>query len=169
MANRPPVDLNGEVMNGCYAHAVEYGLTVVLDIGRPHNPCWQPDAVAAAVKKYTQINFVICHLLSPQLNDGKLLENTLKKLIAPNIYFDIASLPLNLKPETYPYPTAGKYLKTAKNTVGADRLMFGSDMPSTLARDSFTHLKDYILESGVFTKKELFDVFYNTAQKVYFK
>ena len=168
MANRPPVDLDGEVMNGCYAHAREKGLTVVLDIGRPNNPCWQVDAVASIVKKYPQINFVICHLLAPQRGDNELLKKSLKKLIAPNIYFDYAALAHNQKPEIYPYPTAVKHLKTAKEIVGADRLMFGSDMPSTLARDSYRNLINFVVESGEFTLNELEDIFYNTAQKVYF-
>lgn len=46
--------------------------------------------------------------------------------------------------------------------------MFGSDMPCNLARDSYAHLKDYIINSGVFNERELEDVFYNTAQKIYF-
>ncbi|MDE7082617.1 MAG: amidohydrolase [Clostridia bacterium] len=168
MANRAPVDLDGEIMNACYKHAAEKGLTVVLDIGRPNNPCWQVDAVASAVEKYPQVTFVICHLLAPQRADNGLLKQALSKLKKPNIYFDISSLPSNQKPESYPYPTAVKHLIAAKETVGADRLMFGSDMPSTLARDSYGNLVNYIVESGAFDRKELEDIFYNTAQKVYF-
>lgn len=169
MANRPPVYLDGTVMNGCYSHAREKGLTVVLDIGRPGNACWQVDSVASVVAKYPEVTFVICHLLAPQRGDTELLKEALNKLTLPNVYFDISSLGHNQKPETYPYPTAVEHLKNAKAIVGADRIMFGSDMPSTLSRDSYAHLKDYIIESGVFTNKELEDVFYNTAQKIYFK
>lgn len=169
MANRPPVDLDGEVMNGCYAHAREKGLTVVLDIGRPGGVCWQVDAVASVVGKYPEVQFVICHLLAPQRGDKKLFEKSLKKLIAPNICFDYAALALNQKPEIYPYPTAVEYLKIARDIFGADRLMFGSDMPSTLARDSYRNLKNFVIESGAFNKRELEDMFYNTAQKVYIK
>lgn len=169
MANRPPVNLDGEVMNECYAHAKENGLTVVLDIGRPNNPCWQVDALASVIKKYPEITFVICHLLAPQRGDNELLKNSLKKLIAPNIYFDYAALAHNQRPEIYPYPTAVEHLKTAKEIVGADRLMFGSDIPSTLVRDGYANLINYVVNSGVFTERELEDIFYNTAQKVYFK
>lgn len=165
MANRPPVYLDGTVMNGCYAHAREKGLTVVMDIGRPNCPCWQVDALASAISKYPEVTFVICHLLAPQRGDVQILSDALQKLKMPNVYFDLASLANNQKPESFPYPTASKHLETAKNTVGADRLMFGSDMPSALARDSYTHLKDYIIQSGVFNEKELQDVFYNTADR----
>ncbi len=169
MANRPPVYLDGKVMNDCFAHAEKKGLTVVLDIGRPRNCCWQPRALSTAISRYPQVTFVICHLLAPQRRDAELLKETLKLLELPNLYFDISSLAHNQQPETYPYPTAAEHLKTAKSVVGADRLMFGSDMPMNLARDSYAHLKDYIVESGVFTESELNDLFYNTAEKIYFK
>ncbi len=168
MANRNPVYLDGTVMNECYAHARENGLVVTLDIGRPNNPCWQVDAVAAAVSKYPEVTFVLCHLLSPQKSDDELLKDALGKLVKHNVYFDIASLSNNQKPECYPYPSAVKHLQTAKKVVGADRLMFGTDMPSALSRESYGRLISYITESGVFSESELEDVFYNTASKVYF-
>lgn len=167
MANRL-VYLDGAVINGCFAHAREKNLTVVLDIGRPNNPCWQVDALANAIAKYPQVTFVICHLLAPQRGDAELLKQSLQKLVMKNVYFDLASLPNNQKPEAYPYPTAVRHLESAKAIVGADRLMFGTDMPCTLARDSYAHMVNYITESGVFNKSETEDVFYNTAQRIYF-
>lgn len=168
MAYRPPVDLYGDVMRGCYRHAAENGLTVVMDIGRPRNCCWQVDALAAAAKEFSSVTFVVCHLLSPQKEDGELLKSALGKLSLPNVYFDLASLPANQKGEAYPYPAAAAHLKTAKSVVGADRLMFGTDMPSNLCKDSYARLKDYIAESGVFGEGELQRVFRHTADLVYF-
>ena len=168
MAYHLPIDLDGEVMNACYRHAADNGLTVVMDIGRPRNCCWQVDALAAVVKKYPSVTFVICHLLAPQRADVALLGGALSKLARPNVYFDLASLASNQQPETYPYPTAVEHLETAKRMVGSDRLMFGTDMPSNLCRDTYAHLTDYITLSGVFTDRELDDIFYNTANAVYF-
>ena len=168
MAYHLPIDLDGEVMNACYRHAADNGLTVVMDIGRPRNCCWQVDALAAVVKKYPSVTFVICHLLAPQRTDVAILGGALSKLARPNVYFDLASLASNQQPETYPYPTAVEHLETAKRVVGSDRLMFGTDMPSNLCRDTYAHLTDYITLSGVFTDSELDDIFYNTANAVYF-
>lgn len=168
MAYHLPIDLDGEVMNACYRHAADNGLTVVMDIGRPRNCCWQVDALATVVKKYPSVTFVICHLLAPQRTDVAILGGALSKLARPNVYFDLASLASNQQPETYPYPTAVEHLETAKRMVGSDRLMFGTDMPSNLCRDTYAHLTDYITLSGVFTEKELDDIFYNTANAVYF-
>lgn len=169
MAYHNPVDLDGEIMNKEYAYARDNGLTFVIDIGRPRNCCWQVEALASAIKKYPQVTFVICHLLAPQREDIKLLEEALGKLVMPNVYFDLASLAHNQQPEKYPYPTAVKHLETAKRVVGAEKLMFGTDMPGNLCRDTYAHLKDYITESGVFTEEELEKIFYSTADKVYFK
>lgn len=168
MAYHGEIDLDGEVMNGCYRHAAENGLTVVMDIGRPRNCCWQTQSLARAIKKYPDVTFVLCHLLAPQRGDIELLRAELCRFAMHNVYFDLASLPSNQRPETYPYPSAARHLSAAKQTVGADRLMFGSDMPSNLCRDSYAHLRDYIMESGVFTPAELEDIFYNTAKKIYF-
>lgn len=169
MADRPSFDICGETMRACYKHAAENGLTVVLDIGRPRNPCWQIESLEKAVNSFPEVTFVVCHLLAPQREDTELLKSSLGKLAADNLYFDISSLAANQKPEAYPYPTAVKHLDTAKRTVGAEKLMFGSDAPMNLARDSYAHLKDYILNCGVFTQKELGNIFYDTAQKIYFK
>ena len=168
MAYHPPIDLNGELMNVCYRHAADNGLIVVMDIGRPRNCCWQVENLAAAIKSYRDVTFVICHLLAPQRTDVALLGEVLSKLAMPNVYFDLASLASNQQPETYPYPTAVEHLKTAKRIVGADRLMFGTDMPSNLCRDTYSDLADYITLSGVFAQNELEDIFYNTANAVYF-
>ena len=115
----------------------------------------------------TDLLYLRC-LLAPRRNDGELLKEALRKLVAPNVYFDIAALAHNQKPESYPYSTAVEHLKNAKSIVGAERLMFGSDMPCTLTRESYQNLVNYVIYGGVFTKSELADVFYNTADKVFF-
>ncbi len=168
MAYHPPLDVNGEVMRKEYAYACDNNLTVTVDIGRPRNCCWQVDALAAAAKDFPQLNFVVCHLLAPQIGDNALLKTSLDKLALKNVWFDLAALAANQKPEEYPYPTAVKHLITAKRVVGAERLMFGSDMPSTLCRDSYAHMAGYITDCGVFNKEELEKVFYSTAKEVYF-
>ncbi len=168
MAYHPRIDLNGELMHKEYKFAADNGLTFIIDIGRPGNCCWQVKELSESIKKYPSLTFVICHLLAPQRTDGELLKRTLGLFSLPNVYFDLASLPSNQKPEGYPYPTAVEHLKTAREEVGAQKLMFGTDMPSNLCRDSYAHLKDYIIKSGVFTASELEDIFYNTANSIYF-
>ncbi len=168
MAYHPPVNINGDVMRKEFSFACDNGLTVTVDIGRPRNCCWQVEELAQAAKDFPELTFVVCHLLAPQREDNELLKISLGKLALPNVWFDLAALAANQKPEAYPYPTAVKHLQTAKQVVGAEKLLFGTDMPSSLCRDSYSHLVDYTTNSGVFDDKELERVFYKNADKIYF-
>ena len=168
MANHPPVDLDGEVMHGCYRHAADRGLTFVIDIGKPRSVSWQVDALARAVARYPELRFVVCHLLSPQLGDGELLRRSLEKLARPNVWFDLAALCLNSRPEVFPYPAARGYVRDAVDIVGADRLLWGSDMPSAMTRDTYQHFIDFIAEHPALSAEEKEKIFYRNAQQVYF-
>lgn len=168
MSYHPPVLLDGEVMDEECAYANKKGLVFVIDIGRAGNPCWQIEALRTIVLRYPDMKFVVCHLLAPQQKDEEVFTKALKRLALPNVWFDLAALPANQKPETYPYEHARHYLKIGKEIVGAERMMFGSDLPSTLCRDSYTHLVDYLADSDVFTEKEKEMVFYHTAEEIYF-
>ena len=140
----------------------------MIDIGRPRNACWQVEALARAVSRYPQMKFVVCHLLAPQLGDGDLLKRSLEKLALENVWFDLAALCLNSKPETYPYPAAREYVKYAVDIVGADRLMWGSDMPSAMTRDTYQHFIDFIAQNPLLREEEKEKIFYENAKQVYF-
>ncbi len=168
MANHPPVDLDGEVMHQCYRHAADRDLIFVIDIGKPHSVSWQVDALGRAIARYPEMRFVVCHLLSPQLGDGELLKRSLEKLALPNVWFDLAALCLNSKPETFPYPTARGYVRDAADIVGADRLLWGSDMPSAMTRDSYRHFIDFIAEHPALSGKDREKILHDNAEKLFF-
>ena len=71
----------------------------------------------------------------------------METLALPNIYFDLAAVPFNVQPETYPFPTGLAFIKSAKDIVGVDKLMWGTDVPSVLIQNSYpvsyTHLDVY--------------------------
>lgn len=144
MANHPDLTLDGPVMEEACRFAASRGLIFVVDIGKPRSVSWQADALARLIARWPELRFVVCHLLSPQLEDGELLRRTLEKLALPNVWFDLAALCLNSRPEEYPYPTARGYVTDAVNIVGEDKLMWGSDMPSSMTRDSYRHFIDFI-------------------------
>ena len=168
MSYHPPLPLDGEVMDETYSYANDKGLVFIIDIGRAGNPCWQIENLRNAVLRYPDMKFVVCHLLAPLQKDESVFVEGLKRLALPNVWFDLAALPANQKPETYPYEHARHYLRLGKEIVGADRMMFGSDLPSTLCRDTYEHLVDYLSKSDVFTDAEKEMIFYDTAQKLYF-
>ncbi len=149
--------------------ANERSLVFVIDIGRPRNDCLQVDNLAKAIKSYPNMTFVICHLLACQLGDDEILKESLHKLNLPNVYFDLASITSNTKPDTYPYFTAVKYVRYACDILGSNKLMWGTDTPQALCKETYQNLIDYINTSSLFSEKEKENIFYNTANKVYFK
>ena len=169
MANHPPVDLDGEVMHAAYRHAADRGLVFVIDIGKPRSVSWQVDALSRAIARYPEMRFVVCHLLSPQLGDGELLKRSLGRLALPNVWFDLAALCLNTKPESFPYPAARDYVRTAVDLVGADRLLWGSDMPSAMTRDSYQHFIDFIAQHPGLSDEDKRKIFYDNAEKLFFQ
>ena len=169
MSYHGKVDLNGKVMDEVYSNANEHNLVFVIDIGRSGTVSFQVDALRNAILRYPNMKFVVCHLLAPRPQDEQTITDGIRKLNLPNVWFDLAAMPSNVRPEQYPYPTALSYLKIAKGILGSDRLMFGSDIPSVLTRDTYRHLIDFIMISNVFTESEKEKIFYKNANEVYFK
>jgi len=168
MSYHGKVDLDGEMMDDVFSDANDRNLVFVIDIGKPGTLSFQVDKLRNAILRYPKMKFVVCHLLAPGLQHEAVVTDELKKLNLPNVWFDLAAMPSNVRPEMYPYPTAQRYLRIAKGIVGADRLIFGSDVPSVLTRDSYQHLVDYIMLSDVFSDSEKEKVFYKNAEEVYF-
>ncbi len=167
MANHPPLALDGDVMDAACRHAADRGLTFVIDIGKPRSVSWQVDALRRTILRYPDMPFVVCHLLSPQLGDGELLKQSLDKLALPNVWFDLAALCLNSHPETYPYPTARSYLQMAVERLGAERLLWGSDMPSAMTRDTYRHFIDFVADHPALRQADKQRIFYDNAQALF--
>lgn len=142
---------------------------LVLDIGSPGMNSFQPEAVRKIALKCPGLKIVVCHLLAPTLadKDTECFKESMEKLALPNVYFDLAAIPFNVQPETYPFPTGCEFIKSAKDIVGVDKLMWGTDIPSVLIQNSYKKLTEYLSEGNIFTKEELEKVYYKNALEVY--
>lgn len=171
MSYHHTIPLDGDVIEEMLSYAEMHNNTVVFDIGRYPAECWQPEALARAIKRHPDTQFVVCHLLAPR---GLVQENVwlkgMEALTLDNVVFDLASLPSNQgKDARYPYPDAIHYIKRAIELVGSDRLMWGSDLPMNLCKDSYRHLIDYIVLSNEISTPDKENIMAATAAKVYFK
>lgn len=168
MSNHATLPLDGEIMKDEYDYADEHNLIFVIDIGKCGSESWQVERLRKAVLSHPGMKFVVCHLLAASMKEeGKLVEG-LKRLSLPNVWFDLAALPHNCHPDSYPYSNAVRYLRHGIEIAGADRLLFGSDIPSVLKEDSYAHLIQYITESSDFTAEEKEMIMYRNAENVYF-
>ena len=114
------------------------------------------------------MKFVACHLLAPSNKDKDRLRWALEQLQLPNLWFDLSSVVHNCRPDEYPYPKAIEFIQLAKEMVGAEKLMFGTDFPFGTERGCIWSLCWYIADSTVFTDQEKEQIFYENAYGVYF-
>ena len=66
MSYHPTIPLDGDVIEEMLSYAEMHNNTVVFDIGRYPAECWQPEALARAIKRHPDTQFVVCHLLAPR-------------------------------------------------------------------------------------------------------
>lgn len=119
------------------------------------------------IKKYSDVTFVVCHLGSHQENQYEIFKHDIQSLKLPNCFFDLASVSNNTH-EPYPFNNALNYIKLAIEIVGDDKLMWGSDMPTSLTKSSYDNFINYIMNSDIpLSSKQ--KIFYDNANKLYFK
>ena len=73
-----------------------------------------------------------------------------------------------VSPEAYPYPTALKFISMAKEVLGTEKIIWGTDSPCVMTKFKYADLYNFIIESDVFTEKELEMVFYHNAVEAYY-
>lgn len=169
MANHSDVEIDSDLFLSIYSYVNRINGVLVLDIGRPGSASYQVEKVRNIALKYPSLKIVVCHLTAPQINDMTILKENLHILNLPNIYFDLASLPNNTKPEAYPFQVAQSYIRVALDTLGPNKLLWGSDAPSGITRISYSDSINYIKDSSLFTEEEKENIFYNNALNVFFK
>ena len=126
---RRVTNIDDAVMDDAIGYAAEHGHVIILDIGKCGSPSWQIEAVRREIVKYARASFVLCHLLAPAAGDFEVWKQAVERLALPNVRFDLSSLPHNLRPDDYPWPRTRRWLLEARDILGAERLLFGTDYP----------------------------------------
>jgi len=166
MGNHPDFPLDGEMMMPFYQRIADRNGVVAFDLGSPGDGSNQPKAIAHIAKSFPSLQIVVCHLGSPRLGQKALFEEGMRIMQADNIHFDLAALFWKVRPEAYPFPTARQYAVFAKDLVGADHLMWGSDAPSTVCKVDYQQQLAYLMP--LFTAEEQRLVFHDNALNLYF-
>jgi len=166
MGSHPDFPIDGEMMMAYYKQIAANNGVLVFDLGSPGDGSNQPQAIRNIADAFPNMNIVVCHLMSPRRQHRKELTEGLTIMKKENIYFDLAALHHKVRPEDYPFPTAQEFIGIAKEIVGADHLIWGTDAPSTLNKYEYQQLLDY--QFALFTEEEQQLVFHDTAQKIYF-
>lgn len=168
MSSRSDFRIDSEVMDEAFSYASQKNHVIVVDIGKCKSPSWQIDALKKEIQRYPETKWVACHLLAPSGRDEEVLTEALKKLRLSNLWFDLSSIVHNCRFEPDPFLKALHYIELARDLVGADKLMFGTDFPSVLKEDRYQNHIDYLKNAKKLTDKEKELIFYKNAENVYF-
>ncbi len=167
MATHPVFALDGEVMCREAAFAAEHGLVFVIDIGKLGSPSSQIGALRRLILRHPDMKFVVCHLLAPKQTELAQMTDGLEALHLPNVWFDLASLQRNVRPDEPPFPITRQFIARAVETVGAERLLFGTDAPSNLCHMTYQQMVDTIARDPALAEEQKQLIFYENAKKVF--
>lgn len=153
------------------------GLTVTFDLGKIGSRAYQTDAVAAIAERHPNLTIVIAHLAQPPIGecDDALSNEQWKEQILlgckPNVFFDLSALPAYSPDyDEYPYLAARAYIKCAAELIGAEKIMWGADVPGLLTSGSYRQLLNYVrLHCDFLTEGELAGVLGLNALRVYWQ
>lgn len=167
MATHPVFALDGDMMEREAAFADEHGLVFVLDIGKLGSPSSQVQALRRLIQRHAGMKFVVCHLLAPKQTQLREMADGLAVLALPNVWFDLASLQHNVRPDQPPYPVTRRFLARAAQTVGTDRLLFGTDTPQNLCQFRYADLVATITEDPALAREQKEAILYHNAMRVF--
>lgn len=167
MANHPVFPLDGEMMERELTYAEEHGLVLVIDIGKLGSPSSQIDALRRAILRHPGLKFVVCHLLAPKQSELAAMAAGLAQLRLPNVWFDLASLQHNVRPDEPPYPVTRRFIRESVGVVGADRLLFGTDLPSNLCHHRYADMVNTIAGDEALSAEQKQQILYANALGVF--
>lgn len=156
---------------------LEFDIPVVFDMGWGESEYdFQLAAMKHLVTEYPEMKVIIAHLGVSRLWDPKqdepfpVLQETLYLAnLSQNVWFDLAGLPALCEEEEYPYPRAQRAIKVAYETLGAKRLMWGSDFPTILLKCTYQQTVDLIKKHCTFISDEDKKIIFSgNAEEVFF-
>ncbi len=81
-------------------------------------------------------------------------ESQLRLCLHENVYMESGGITWLYNSEFYPFPTAIKVIRQAIDTVGVEKLMWGSDYPRTITAITYRMSYDFIIKSSELTEEE---------------
>lgn len=135
----PGLRIDDELFAPVWEKCDELGLPVMIHI-RPGAE--ELESLKTVYRRYANITFIISHLGNPPYEGWR---EFLKFAAQPRIWVEISALPWQFAPfEEYPYPTAQEHIRIAREELGADRLIWGSDFPMLLSVCTYQQTLDLV-------------------------
>lgn len=85
---------------------------------------------------------------------GRHWEKQIRLALYNNVYIESGGITWLFNEEFYPFPSAVRSIRTAADTVGFDKLMWGSDYPRTICAITYRMSYDFVLKSDQLSDDE---------------
>ena len=139
----PEAQLGSPDLEWLWQELERRGLVLVLDLGGIGSRSYQTEAVRTIAVRHPSLKIVVAHLGQPRPeaeakpDQWKMWEEQVDLGLLPNLWFDCASLVAFVNEEGYPFLSVERYLRLAIERIGADKVMWGTDLPGTLLHASY--------------------------------
>lgn len=147
------------------------GLTVIIDPGPPGTTGFRPAELLEVSSRWESLRLVVAHVGFPPpksrqpefLSQWRQIVKVGKR---PNVWFDTAGFG-TIEGDRYPCPLGQEYLREVVETVGPDRIMWGSDIPYVLNFLTYRQSLDFISECAFLSESDRELIIGVTAGKVF--
>lgn len=145
-------DINDEKFLSLWDEMLNLKVPLVLDLGRPSTAEQYLKVVTRTTKmmqKFPDLKAIIATMGS-NIRESRDPEyvNIPKRILSliklPNVWYEIGYLLAFDKFDEYPYPLAQKTTREAYEAVGADKLVWGADMPMLMRTCTYRQAIDFV-------------------------
>jgi predicted TIM-barrel fold metal-dependent hydrolase len=143
--------LDRQPFTGFWELAEELGMQVIIDPGPVDNPGYQPEELNRVTGRFPGVKFLIEHLAymtadlygDPEAMDKwKVMVQLGRK---ENVFIGFSAV-YSLMEEAYPCPRSLKLLREVVDQTGGEKVLWGTDIPTTMGRYTYRQMMDLILE-----------------------
>lgn len=151
--------------------AQEKHLTLAIDPGSVGNPGYREKEWRTVLQRFSDLHIVFCHMAFPnpvQTEEQKQIYKSMLELLRfENCWMDVAAVQTFASEEVYPYPWAAKTVRRVMDEYGPSKLIWATDIPSTLVDCTYRQMIDIYERSELFTEAEKDLFFYKNACAAY--
>lgn len=123
---------------------------VLLCIDMDQDPA-QSAELREVIQECPDLRIAISHFANVTMRN---FEENLLLARNPNVMIESGGITWLFNSEFYPFPSAIKAIQHAIDTVGADKLMWGSDYPRTICAITYRMSYDFITKSSELSEEE---------------
>lgn len=150
---RPDFSFLGKREMSVWEVCAENNMPIFLHLTPDARSVQEGEDLLKLLKRWPHLSFVICHIGMPPFEGWQQ-----RVLLAqhPNICLETAAFYWHYQDEeTYPYPSGLEALHWAVETVGVDKILWGSDYPGALMLTTYKQAIDIIRHEAEFLSPEM--------------